>query len=92
MNLTSSLLALAGQNFSSSLQDFVGYSYCQGYYGALPNRRDCVKAMDLLEKGTADVTYAVHTGIGPHALPMSKSYGQFIVPHFRERFVRYGCN
>lgn len=79
MNLTSSLLALAGQNLSSTpLQDIGGYSYCQEFYGLFPNSRDCVKATGLLEKGTSEVSYAVHSGLGPHALPLSKRYGQFL--------------
>ena len=76
MNLTTSLLALASQNLSFSLQDVVGYTYCQDFYGHFPKNRDCVKAIRLLESGAADTSYAVHTGIGPHALPLSKSYGQ----------------
>lgn len=77
MNLTSSLLALAGQNLSSTpLQDIGGYSYCQQFYGLFPKSRDCVEAVGLLEKGAAEVSYAVHNGIGQHALPLSKSYGQ----------------
>lgn len=80
MNLTSSLLALASQNLSStSLQDVRGYSYCQEFYGLFPKSRDCVKAIDLLEKGTTEIPFAVHTGIGPHALPLSKSYGTCMV-------------
>lgn len=79
MNLTSSLLALASQNLSSTLQDIGGYSYCQEYYGLFPNSRDCVKAIALLEKGNTYVSYAVHSGIGPHALPLSKSYGTCMI-------------
>ncbi|CAF9930722.1 MAG: hypothetical protein ALECFALPRED_004714 [Alectoria fallacina] len=80
MNLTSSLLALAGQNLSSTpLQDIAGYSYCQQFYGLFPNSHDCAKATDLLEKGTAEFSYAVHSGIGPHSLPLSKKYGTCMV-------------
>ncbi|KAL9132388.1 MAG: hypothetical protein Q9175_006438 [Cornicularia normoerica] len=80
MNLTSSLLALASQNFSStSLQEIGGYSYCQEFYGLFPKSRDCVKAIGLLEKGTTEFSYAVHNGIGPHALPLSKKYGTCMV-------------
>ncbi len=76
MNFTSSLLALAGQNSSfTSLQNIAGYSYCQEYYGLFPRSRDCVKVIDLLEKGATEVSYAVHNGIGQHALPLSKRYG-----------------
>ena len=80
MNLTSSLLALAGQNLSSTLQDIGGYSYCQEFYGRFPNSRDCVGAIDLLEKGSTEVSYEVHSGIGAHALPLSKIYGQPLRP------------
>lgn len=76
MNLTSSLLALAGQNLSStSVQDIAGYSYCAQYYGSFPKTRDCAKAIALLEKGSDEVSYAVHGGSGEHALPLSKKYG-----------------
>lgn len=76
MNLISSPLTLASHNLSSSLQDLAGYSYCQAFYGSFPQPGDCVHAIDLLEKGTDDVSYDVHNGVGPHALPLSKSYGQ----------------
>ncbi|CAF9918428.1 hypothetical protein IMSHALPRED_004304 [Imshaugia aleurites] len=80
MNLTSSLLALAGQNLSStSLQDIAGYWYCQEFYGEFPDSHDCVNAIGLLEKGATEVSYAVHNGIGPHALPLSKSSGTCMV-------------
>lgn len=88
MNLTSSLLALAGQNLSSTpLQDIGGYSYCQEFYGLFPKSRDCVKAIGLLEKGSTEVSFAVHSGIGPHALPLSKTYGQSLRPSFRATLV-----
>ena len=80
MNLNSSLLALAGQNLSSILHEIGGYSYCQEYYGKFQDSRDCVRAIDLLEKGSSEVSYAVHDGIGPHALPLSKKYGQSLCP------------
>ena len=76
MNLISSPLTLASHNLSSSLQDVAGYSYCQAFYGSFPQADDCVHAIGLLEKGTNDVSYAVHGGVGPHALPLSKSYGE----------------
>lgn len=79
MNLTSSLLTLASHNLSSGLQDPQGYSYCHQFYGSFPNRRDCVKAIYLLEKGTEYITYDVHSGIGDHALPLSKSFGTCMV-------------
>lgn len=75
MHLTSSLLALASQNLSSGLQ-VSGYSYCSRFYGSFEKNRDCSKAVDLLDKGAIDVEYSVHGGIGSHALPFSKSYGQ----------------
>ena len=80
MNLTSSLLALAGQNFSSILHEIGGYSYCQEFYGKFETGRDCVRAIGLLEKGSTEVLYTVHDGIGPHALPLSKKYGQSLCP------------
>lgn len=80
MNLTSSILALASQNLSSThLQDIGGYSYCQEFYGLFPKSRDCVKATGLLEKGTSEFSYAVHSGIGPHALPLTKRYGTCMI-------------
>lgn len=82
MNLTSSLLHLAGQNLSSTLQDIAGYSHCQEFYGLFPESRDCVKAIGFLEKGTSYVSYAVNSGIGPHALPLSKSFGQSLSARF----------
>lgn len=75
MHLTSSLLALASQNLSSSPENVSGYSYCSHYYGSFAKNSDCFKAVDLLDKGAIDVEYAVHAG-GAHVLPFSKSYGQ----------------
>ena len=76
MNLTTSLLALAGQNLSSTLQAPGGYVFCSEFYGSYYKRKDCIKAINLLEKGTTEIPYAVQGDIGPHALPLSKSYGQ----------------
>lgn len=76
MVLTSSLLILASQNFSSSLQHINEYSYCQQYYGTFDRSFDCSKAVDLLEKGTTEVSFSINSGTGPHTLPLSKSYGQ----------------
>lgn len=74
--ITSSLLALASQNLSSSPENVSGYSYCSRYYGSFEKNHDCFKAVDLLDKGAIDVEYTVHGGTGAHALPFSKSYGQ----------------
>lgn len=82
MNLTSSLLALASQNLSSNLQDVSGYSYCQKFYGEFPQSLDCVEAIALLESGTAEVPYAVHSGVGPQVLPFSKKSGQSLCQAF----------
>ena len=85
MNLTTSLLALASQNLSSTpLQDIPGYSYCQEFYGKFPKSRDCVRAVGLLEKGASEVEYTVHTGHPPHSLPLSKSYGRSPCLAFRQ--------
>ena len=77
MNLTTSLLALASQNLSSTpLQDIPGYSHCQEFYGKFPRSRDCFRAVGLLEKGASEVEYSVHSGHPPHSLPLSKNFGE----------------
>ena len=80
MNLTTSLLTLASHNLTSSLQDLSGYSYCHRFYGSFSGNRDCSNAIDLLEKGASEVSYAVNSGVGSHALPLSKKYGQSLQP------------
>lgn len=67
-------------NLTGNIPFWEGQGLCESFYGDLrDSRRDCARAITLLERGDEPIPFAVNPASGPRTLPMDVKNGESLM-------------